>query len=140
MDFPSAVEEIVAIQKKCAKLQQDAAEIAQRTEKVSLFLCKLIGRKPEKDPVELPQLVVLSGDEDNDGSWRDVLISDLKENGKSYTSDILERIKHIKKVRTPEEEKSLANNIRTNLARFRKENLVKSEADADGIRMLWEAL
>jgi hypothetical protein len=135
MDFPSAVDEILAIQKKCESLRMEADEIAKRTEKVSIFLCTLIGRTGGKKDTQ-NQDIVSTNEENHNGTWKDILIDDLKRNGKSYTSDILERVCVIKNITDKDEKKSTLNSLRTSLARFRQEGLVKSQED--GQRMIWD--
>jgi hypothetical protein len=136
MDFPAAVEEIIAIQKKCNKLQQDAAEIAERTDKVSRFLCSLIGRGPDKTH---SQDVGAKVDASPNGTWKEIIINDLKNSGKSYTSQILERICLQKNIVSKEEKKQTLNTIRTSLARFKKAGLIKISG-TDGQKILWEAI
>jgi hypothetical protein len=138
MDFPSAVEEIVAIQKKCEMLRKDAAEIAQRTDRVSTFLCALIRHVPEKKPTH-NQNIVSDKEPEHDGSWKDILISDLKKNGKSYTSEILERVSALKNVTNEDEKRKMLNTIRTALARFRIDGLVKT-SEMDGQKVVWEVV
>ena len=137
MDFPSAVDEILAIQKKCESLRKEADEIATRTERVSVFLCTLIGRTIEKKTTPIQDVVPPIESESN-GTWREILISDLKKHGKSYTADICERICAIKNITDKDEKKSTLNSLRTSLARFREEGLIKSEDD--GQRKIWEAI
>jgi hypothetical protein len=134
MDFPSAVDEILAIQKKCEALRMDAEEIAKRTESVSSFLCNLIGKTPDKKELKTQDIESQKESESN-MTWRELLITDLKLNGKSYTSDILERVCAVKNITDKEEMKATLNTLRTSLARFRIEGLVKSEDD--GQRKIW---
>lgn len=135
MDFPSAVEEIIAIQKKCELLRIEADEIANRTGKVSEFLCTLIGRTPPPKTSQNQDNVV--SEEYNDNmTWRDIIINDLRKNGKSLVVDMVSRICAKKGIEDNEEKKKLINTMRTYLARFRHDGLVKSE-EAEDQRLLW---
>lgn len=138
MDFPAAVKEIIEIQKKCEKLRLEAAEIAQRTDRVSSFLCALIGLAPGNKPFHCQNIVVKETTGHN-GTWKDIIINDLKANGKSYTEDILDRYVRNNNVTGKEEKRKIVNTIRTSLARFKNEGLVK-KSDGEKHRIIWEAI
>lgn len=136
MDFPAAVEEIIAIQKKCELLRSEAEDIAIRTEKVSTFLCGLIGRTPPPKTSQNQYTVAGKIDIDN-MTWRDILIIDLEKNGKSLVADIAARMCTLKGITDNEEKKKMVNTIRTYLARFRHEGIFKSE-EAEDQKLFWE--
>jgi hypothetical protein len=115
-------------------LRKYAEEIAERTEKVSSFLCTLIGRTQEKKPVQTPDNVS-DNDDERSGSWKDILFTDLKQHGKSYTSDICDRVCVKKGITDSEKKYAMLNTVRTMLGKFRDAGLIKSQED--GNKKIW---
>lgn len=110
MDFSSAVDEILNIRQKCETLLKSIEDLTRQAEKVSNFYS-------------------------NDGSWRDILIADLKQYGKSYTSDICERICNKRDIIDKNSRRAHLNTIRTTLGKLRNAGLIKSKKN--GMRKLW---
>jgi len=140
IDFPSALNELRSIKQRCEILKRELEETTNSVESIENFLNNFLGTligKPQEKKIDQKQDAVQEYDSNNNGSWKSILIADLRQHGKSYTSEINERYCVKKGIVNKEDKKAMLNNIRTMLSNFKEAGFIKKEIDKDGIRKIW---